>query len=150
MRNGTSADSFQFEVADGGYKFTPDFTGKLKNYFTKACAANYIGARDERMQELGMMDAPTWQLYRFEFEEVNKNISATDSKLEKGRVGFFFTTDEDTNKEYLIMTLYDYAPTDATVFGYYSWKDVYDMMAYSTPIETVMEAAPIRIAFTRK
>ena len=89
-------------------------------------------------------------MFRYEFDEVNKAMSATDNKAAKGRVGFFFTTDDDTNKEYLIMTIYDYEPTDATVFGYYSWKDVYDSMAYSTPTETVMEAAPIRVAFTRK
>lgn len=148
--DGTSADSFKFEVADGGYQFTPNFAGKLKNYFTKAVKAAYIGARDERMQELAMMNPPIWQLFRYEFEEVNKNISATDSKAGKGRVGFFFTTDEDTNKEYLIMTIYDYEPTDATAFGYYTWKDIYETMAYSTPIETVMESAPIRIAFIRK
>ena len=150
MRNGTSADSFKFEVADGGYKFTPDFTGKLKNYFTKATKAAYIGARDERMQELASMNPPTWQMFRYEFDEVNKAMSATDNKAAKGRVGFFFTTDDDTNKEYLIMTIYDYEPTDVTVFGYYSWKDLYDMMAYSEPTESVMEIAPIRVAFTRK
>ncbi len=148
--DGTADDSFKLEIDGGGYLFTPNFAGKLKNYFTKAVNAAYIGARDERMQELSMMNPPTWQMFRYEFDEVNKAISPTDTKAEKGRVGFFFTTDEETNKEYLIMTLYDYAPTDANVFGYYSWKDVYDMMAYSTPIETVMEAAPIRIAFTRK
>jgi hypothetical protein len=148
--DGSSSDSFKFEVGDGGYQFTPNFAGKLKNYFTKATKAAYIGARDERMQELASMNPPTWQMFRYEFDEVNKAMSATDNKAAKGRVGFFFATDDDTNKEYLIMTIYDYEPTDATVFGYYSWKDVYDSMAYSTPIETVMEAAPIRVAFTRK
>lgn len=148
--DGTSADSFKFEIADGGYQFTPNFSGKLKNYFTKACKAAYIGARDERMQELGMMNPPVWQLYRFKFDEVNKNMSATDNKKENGRVGFFFTTDEATNKELLIMTIYDYEPTDKTTFGYYTWASLYEMMAYSAAVETTMETAPIRVAFTKK
>ena len=148
--DGTDADGFKIENVEGGYKFTPNFSGKLKNYFTKACTATYQGARDERMQEIAMMNPPVWQLYRFEFSEVNKNISATDSKLAKGLVGFFFDESEDGDPNQLILTIYDYEPTDATVFGYYSWADIYAMMAYSEPVETVMETAPIRIAFKRK
>lgn len=150
--DGTDADGFKIENVEGGYKFTPNFSGKLKNYFTKACTAAYKGARDERMQEIAMMNLnpPVWQMYRFELDEVNKNISATDSKLQKGLVGFFFDASEDGDPNQLILTIYDYEPTDATVFGYNSWADIYATMAYSEPVETVMETAPIRIAFTRK
>ena len=135
---------------DGVITFTPNFSGKLKNYFTAAGKATPNGTRDEYLQEESGFPPPTVVLYIYNIENVNEYISDSQQNIKTAEVGFYLTTDEESGEELLVMTIYDYHPMYTTTFDgdMMSWSDLYDMMAYSgdTP---VMKTAPIRIQFTR-
>lgn len=147
--------SFKFEPIDGGYQFTPSFTGKLVNYYTAAGKALYQGVRVEKwVDETGTMSMMTPKditTYAFAIENVNYNVSATDKTIKNAIVEFHFQT-TDAGEEQLIMSLIDFDPTEDTVaMGWgMTWKGVADLMKYSEYTVSPFETAPIRIAFTRK
>lgn len=143
-------DYFTFKGNNKNYQFTPHFSGKLKNYFTAAGTATNIGTRPERLVEKGGFPPKKVDLTVLKMENVNLNISPTDKTIDSYRVGFFMRNNDNTNQEELIMTIYEYKPTDTTLGDWgMSWADAYDNMAYSAD-DPVMLSFPIRIAFTRK
>lgn len=140
-------DEFTLKGDNKSYQFTPNFTGKLKNYFTAAGTAVNIGTRIERMQEEGGTKV---DLTVLKIDNVNLNISSVDKTIGSYRVGFFMRSNEETHQEELVMTIYEYKPTDTTIGDWgMTWKDIYDTMAYDVT-DPIMLYAPIRIAFTRK
>lgn len=147
--------SFKFEPIDGGYQFTPSFTGKLVNYFTAAGKALYQGVRVEKWaDETGTMTMTTPKditTYVFAIENVNYNVSATDKTIKNALVEFHFQT-TDAGENQLIMSLIDYDPTEDTVaMGWgMTWKGVADLMKWSEYTVSPFESAPIRIAFVSK
>lgn len=143
-------DYFTFKGDNNSYQFTPHFSGKLLNYFTAAGTATNIGTRPERLQEEGGFPPKKVDLTVLRMENINLNISPTDKTIGNYRVGFFMRNNDNTNQEELIMTIYEYKPTDTTIGEWgMSWAEVYDMMAYD-PSDPIMLYYPIRIAFTRK
>lgn len=143
-------DYFTFKGDINSYQFTPHFEGKLKNYFTAAGTATNIETRDERLQEEGGFPPKKVDLTVLKIENVNLNISPTDKTIGNYRVGFFMRNNDKTNQEELVMTIYEYKPTDTTIGDWgMSWAEVYEFMAYD-PTDPVMLFYPIRIAFTRK
>ncbi|MGI6242871.1 MAG: hypothetical protein ACOYJK_04975 [Prevotella sp.] len=143
-------DKITFKGNINGYQFTPDFTGKLKNYFTAAGNAVNLGTRREYLQEEGGFPPKKVDLTVLKIDNINLNISPTDQTIGSYRVGFFMRSNEDTNQEELIMTIYEYKPIDTTPGSWgFSWADVYDMMTYE-PDDPIMILVPIRIAFTRE
>lgn len=143
-------DGFTLMGDNKSYRFTPDFTGKLKNYFTAAGTATYIGTRPEYLQEEGGYPPKKVDLTVLKIDNVNLNISPVDKTIGSYRVGFFMRGNEKTGREELVMTIYEYKPTDTTIGDWgMSWKDVYEMMAYD-PTDPIMLYAPIRLAFVRK
>lgn len=147
--------SFKMETIDGGYQFTPSFTGKLVNYFTAAGKATYKGIRVEKwVDETGtvtMIAPKEITTYAFGIENVNYNVSPTDKTIKTALVEFHFQTTE-AGEQQLIMSLIDYEPTEDTVaMGWgMTWKGVSDLMKYSEYTISPFDTAPIRIAFTRK
>jgi hypothetical protein len=139
-------DQFTLTGDDGNYNFTPNFAGKLKNYFTAAGKATLSGTRTERLQEEGGLKPPTAELSVLKIENINLNMSATDKTIGTYEVGFKLVKNDD-NEERLWMTIYQYAPTENTVVG--SWG--YTFADYSKDMGGVdgMETFPIRIYFKR-
>lgn len=144
-------DYFTFKGDNNSYQFTPHFSGKLLNYFTAAGTATNIGTRPERLQEEGGFPPKKVDLTVLRMENINLNISPTDKTIDSYRVGFFMRNNDNTNQEELIMTIYEYKPTDTTLGDWgTSWADAYDNMASYSGDDPVMLSFPIRIAFTRK
>ncbi|MFQ7113752.1 hypothetical protein [Hallella bergensis] len=143
-------DEFTLKGDGKNYQFTPNFTGKLKNYFTAAGTATNIGTRIEWLQEEGGFPPKKTDLTVLKIDNINLNISPVDKTIGSYRVGFFMRSSEKTNQEMLIMTIYEYKPTDTTIGeSGTSWKELYESMAYSGSDPAMLDA-PIRIAFTRK
>lgn len=142
-------DYFTFKGDNNSYQFTPHFSGKLKNYFTAAGTAINLGTRPEMLQEKGGTPPPKVDLTVLKMENVNLNISPTDKTIGNYRVGFFMRNNSTTNQEELIMTIYEYKPTDTTPGEWGSWADTYNLMVDAGD-DPVMLSFPIRIAFTRK
>ncbi|NLI37702.1 MAG: DUF4843 domain-containing protein [Bacteroidales bacterium] len=139
---GTSADQIKFEGSSyQSYTFTPNISGKLKNYFASACTATFMNERQEKMQEEGGMPPREVTLSVLKFDKINTNISATDSKVQAAVVGFRIFKN-DNSEEILECTIYDYEPTADT------WKDIYETMKYD-PSDPIMLTAPIRVYFKR-
>jgi hypothetical protein len=145
-------DQFTLTGDNGSYTFTPNFAGKLKNYFTAAGKATLSGTRTERLQEEGGLKPPTIDLSVLKIENINLNISETDKTIGTYEVGVILTRNED-NEERLWMTIYQYRPTENTIYGdwYMTWADMVDMMdySYSAGDPNSMETSPIRIYFKR-
>ena len=142
-------DSFTLAGNVDDYTFTPNFQGKLKNYFTAPGHAVKEGTRREYLQEAGGAPPPRVELNVYRIDNVNLNISSTDRTIGKYRVGFHMALNEKTGAEELLMTIYEYKPTDKTPMDWSSsWADYYDMMAYSGD-DPAMLTMPIRVAFTR-
>jgi hypothetical protein len=139
-------DQFTLTGDNGNYTFTPNFAGKLKNYFTAAGKATLSGTRTDHLQELGIWPTPTMDLSVLKIENINVNMSETDKTIGTYGVGFILTRNDD-EEERLWMTIYQYAPTENTVVG--SWG--YTFADYSKDMGGVdgMETFPIRIYFKR-
>lgn len=143
------ADEFTLKSDGKNYKFTPNFTGKLRNYFTGAGKATHMGTRPERLQEVSVR-APKVDITVLRIDNINLNISPTDKIIGSYRVGFFMRNNDKTGEEELVMTIYEYKPTSTIPGpGGNTWKDVYDTMAFDKN-DPIMLYAPIRITFTRK
>jgi hypothetical protein len=152
--DGTQADKFTFERAEGGYVFTPEFTGKLKNYFTKGGMARYDSVRVEHWVdetgEVTMTKPKDLVTYAFDVENVNYNFSPVDRTMKTACVEFHFQTADDGTQE-LIMSIIDYDPTENTVKGSWNmtWKEISEMMKFNDFVISPFESAALRIVFVR-
>ena len=129
-------------TALGGYDFTPHFTGKLKNYFTSACRAEFKGERLNFLQEAGGNPPPRISLSEYEFQTINVAFSDTQSNIRKALVGMRMVRDEN-EKRMLEISLYDYEPVEP------AWADVLKSMKMYQTEPPYMLDGPIRIRFTR-
>jgi hypothetical protein len=145
-------DQFTLDGDNGNYKFVPNFKGKLKNYFTAEGKAVANGVRNERLQEEGGLKPPTKELTVLDIENINLNMSETDKTIGKYSVAVSIVRNDD-GEERLWMTIYQYRPTENTVYGDWgmTWKDIVEMMDYDSydGDPNSMETSPIRIYFKR-
>ncbi len=142
-------DYFTLAGTSDSYTFTPNFTGKLKNYFTAAGKAVKLNTRREVMQEEGGYPPKRVMITVLKIDNVNLNISPVDKTIGTYRVGFHKQINGDTGVEELVMTIYEYKPTDTTPGSMGSWADIYDMNNYDAS-DPVMLTTPLRVVFTRK
>ena len=121
------------------YTFTPKLSGGLKNYFTAACPVTFLNEREEQFQEIGM-GRELANIAVLEFDHINVNFSATQSRIRKAVVGFRILR-ETGSPDVLECTIYDYEPTDFLNGVYEMYKD------YGS--DPIMLEAPLRLQFVR-
>ena len=137
---GTEEDQLVFEGTDyRSYTFTPKLSGGLKNYFTAACPVTFLNEREEQFQEIGM-GRELANIAVLEFDHINVNFSATQSRIRKAVVGFRILR-ETGSPDVLECTIYDYEPTDFLSGVYEMYKD------YGS--DPIMLEAPLRLQFVR-
>lgn len=137
---GTEEDQLVFEGTDyRAYTFTPKLSGGLKNYFTAACPVTFLNEREEQFQEIGM-GRELANIAVLEFDHINVNFSATQSRIRKAVVGFRILR-ETGSPDVLECTIYDYEPTDFLNGVYEMYKD------YGS--DPIMLEAPLRLQFVR-
>jgi hypothetical protein len=146
-------DQFTLTGDNGSYTFTPNFAGKLKNYFTAAGKAVADGTRTERYQEAGGWPVPTFELNLLKIDNINLSMDLTTKNyFGSYDVGVTLTRNDD-GEERLWMTIFQYRPVENTVQGpwYMTFKEIVeDYMDYDSTDPTMsMATAPIRIYFTR-
>ena len=137
---GTEEDQLVFEGTDyRSYTFTPKLSGGLKNYYTAACPVTFLNEREEQFQEIGM-GRELANIAVLEFDHINVNFSATQSRIRKAVVGFRILR-ETGSPDVLECTIYDYEPTDFLNGVYEMYKD------YGS--DPIMLEAPLRLQFVR-
>lgn len=146
---GSTADVLKLTKKGTGYELEPDFKGKLKDYITAGGVAEFNKMRTEVMQDEGFRKQLITEL---NVPHVDPTMTGNGTQR-TARVGFHFAKNATTGKNQLIMDIFDFEPTENTVYGLWgmTWADIYQSMAYGlTPGETVMQTAPIRVAFDKE
>lgn len=124
-----------------GFNFTPQLTGKLKNYFTTACYAAFKAERENYQQEAGGWPPPLLSLAEYEFETVNVAFSDAVNITRKALVGLRIFKDAKRNRV-LEVNVYDFEPADP------HWEQAFKSMKYGLSEPPYFLDGPLRLQFT--
>lgn len=123
-----------------GYRLTPHFDGKLKNYFIAPTKAKFVGERQSFFFEGAVRRPPKISLIEYELEKVNVAFDKAHTNVRKALIGFRLLKTPQKEK-ILEVSIYDIEPTEP------SWHELVEMMKYSYSEPPYMLDAPIRLHF---
>lgn len=123
-----------------GYEFTPQLTGKLKNYFTGPSFASFIGERENYLQEEGVYPPPKVSLAEYRLDNINVAFDEAHSNIRKTFIGFRLLRGKNNGK-ILELNIYDIEPVEP------HWKDLLESMKYNYTEPPYFVDSPIRLHF---
>lgn len=125
-----------------GYNITPQFKGKLKNYFIAPVYAKFMGEREMALVEYEMGRPPMISLSEYQLAKANVAFDEAQSSIRPALIGMRLITNKKKEK-ILELSVYDYEPTVGNwKETLNTWKEIYGEAPFMLDI-------PLRLYFKK-